>query len=247
VALTISAPIGSTIAEFVSLQFTMTSLGFVYIAGLLFSLTFKEPPFKNEYKKEKYLSVIKTGFKQLRKNKTLRILCIDKLAIDILIFALFWTYQPYLTEIQTPLLFFGFISALMNITNAIFVNIFPKLQKKAKKKLKLLIIVNIIDGVAFILLGFTTNIIFGVIFLLVIVGFGYPRYLLYVNGINKEVESENRATVLSTINMFSSLIRAILNPFVGIIVMWNVYAIFIIIGILIFVFTAFTRVKSEYL
>lgn len=247
IALTLSAPVGSVIAELVSLQFTMTCLGFVYIAGFIISLTFTEPPFKNEYHREKYLSIIKTGFKELRNNKILRILFFDRLAIDTLVFVLFWTYQPYLTEIQVPILFFGFITSMMNIINAIFVNILPKLQEKAKNKLQLLILVNIIDGIAFVLLGLTTNIIIGVIFLLIIVGFGYPRYILYVKGINKEVESENRATVLSTINMFGSLVRAILNPIVGIIVMWNVFALFIIIGILIIISTAFTRVKSEYL
>ncbi len=82
---------------------------------------------------------------------------------------------------------------------------------------------------------------------MIIVAFGYPRYLLYVNGINSQVESENRATILSTVNMFGSLIQAIIYPFIGIIVMWNIYAFFIIIGILIIIITIFTRVKNEYL
>ena len=69
----------------------------------------------------------------------------------------------------------------------------------------------------------------------------------YVKGINKQIESENRATVLSTVNMFGSLISAILYPFIGLLVMWNIYVVFFIIGILIIIFTGFTRVKNEYL
>ena len=91
------------------------------------------------------------------------------------------------------------------------------------------------------------NQIFGTFLILIIVGFGYPRFLIYVNGINKQIESDDRATVLSTINMIGSLIMAIIYPFVGLIVMWNLYAVFIIIGILILILTLFTRVKSEYL
>ncbi|NVM35625.1 MAG: hypothetical protein HWN81_08515, partial [Candidatus Lokiarchaeota archaeon] len=71
--------------------------------------------------------------------------------------------------------------------------------------------------------------------------------LIYVNGINKQIESEDRATVLSTINMFGSLIMAIIYPFVGLIFMWNFFVVFIILGILILILTLFTRVKSEYL
>lgn len=107
--------------------------------------------------------------------------------------------------------------------------------------------IHIIIGVAFILLGLIMNPILGVLLILIIVGFGYPRFLIYVNGINKQIESEDRATVFSTVNMFGSLIMAIIYPFVGIIVMWNLFAVFIIIGILILVLTLFTRVKSDYL
>ncbi|MCK4382693.1 MAG: MFS transporter, partial [Candidatus Lokiarchaeota archaeon] len=60
-------------------------------------------------------------------------------------------------------------------------------------------------------------------------------------------ESENRATVLSTINMFGSISMAILYPFIGLIVEWNLFIMFIIIGIMILIFTAFTKIKSEYL
>jgi len=119
--------------------------------------------------------------------------------------------------------------------------------KKAKKKVNVLITVDIICGIAYILLGLTFNPILGIILIFTIVATGYPRFLLYMNGINKQVKSENRATVLSTVNMFGSLLRAILFPIIGIIVMWNIFAVFIIIGSLIILFTLFTRVKSDYL
>ena len=83
--------------------------------------------------------------------------------------------------------------------------------------------------------------------LLTIVAFGYPRYLIYVNGINKQIESENRATVLSTINMFGSFLMAIIYPIIGLIVEWNLFAVFIITGIMILIFTVLTRVKNDYL
>ncbi len=100
---------------------------------------------------------------------------------------------------------------------------------------------------AFFILGFAVIPIIGVLMLFLIVSFGYTRGLIYINGINKQIESENRATVLSTINMFGSLSMAILYPFVGLIVELNLFIMFIIIGIVILILTAFSRVKSEYL
>ncbi len=247
IALTISAPLGSIIAEYISLQFTMVCLGFIYMGGFLISLTFKEPKLENERKSKKYLTILKDGFRELVNNKILRILCFDRVFIGILTYFLFWTYQIYLGGVGIPILWFGFITALMNIINMIFTILIPMIIKRFKKKLIILIIVDLLIGLAFILLGFATNALVGILLLLVIVAFGYPRYLIYVNGINRQIVSENRATVLSTINMFNSLLMALSYPFIGLIVEWNPFIVFIIIGILIMFFTALTRVKNDFL
>ncbi len=248
IALTISAPIGSLIAQFISLQFTMTCLAIIYIGALIVALTFKEPKLiDNYYRQEHYWKIIISGFKELKKNKILRILAFDLVPINVLIFFLFWTYQVYLEAINIPIFVFGFILSLMNIINAIFSLLIPFLLKKSSNKRMFLILLNLINGVAFISLGFTRIIPIGIVILLSIVAFGYTRYFIFVDGINLQIESENRATVLSTINMFGSLIRALIYPFVGLIVEWSVFAVFIIIGILILVLTIFTRSKSEFL
>ncbi|MFX1310900.1 MAG: MFS transporter [Promethearchaeota archaeon] len=248
IALTISAPIGSIIAQFISLQFTMTSLAIIYIGAFTVALTFKEPKLaNNNYKQESYWHIIISGFKELRKNKILRILAVDWIPINVLIFFMFWTYQVYLTAIQIPILVFGFVTATMNIVNAIFSIIIPFLLKKSPNKKMFLIIINLINGAAYLSLGLTTMIPMGLALILIIVAFGYTRYLIFVDGINLQIESENRATVLSTINMFGSFIRAIIYPVVGLLVEWSVFSVFIMTGALILFFTIFTRSKSEYL
>lgn len=248
IALTISAPLGSIIAEYISLQFTMTSLGLIYIGSFITALTFKEPPFKNQDNQSKsYIKIIKQGFIELKRNKILSILCFDRLFINVLIFLLFWTYQPFLDALGVQIVFWGFITAAMNIANALFSIIIPKLTKKVKNKLKLLIIVDLANGIAFLLMGFTTNPFIGVVLILVVVSFGYPRSLIYVNGINRQIEAEERATVLSTINMFGSFFMSILFLLIGFIGTLNIFYVFILIGTLIILFTIFTRAKNEYL
>ncbi len=248
IALTISAPIGSLIAQFISLPFTMTCLSFIYINAFIVALIFKEPKLvNNNYKQESYFRIILSGFKELIRNKTLRILALDWIPIDVLIFFMFWTYQVYLQAINIPIGWFGFILAGMNIVNAIFSIIIPSLLKSSKNKKLFLILINLINGSTYIFLGLTKIIPLGLVLILTIVAFGYTRYLIFVNGINLQIESENRATVLSTINMFGSLLRAILYPFVGLLVEWNVFSVFIMTGALILLFTLLTRSKNEYL
>ena len=134
----------------------------------------------------------------------------------------------------------------MNVFNATFNELIPKFLKKVKKKRILLITVNT-NVFAFIILGFAVISIIGIIILFLIVSFGYPRGLIYINGINKQIESENRTTVINTINMFGSISMAILYPFIGLIVELNLFVMFLIIGIVILILTALSRVKSEYL
>jgi len=247
IALTISAPLGSIIAEFISLQFTMTCLAFIYTVAFIFSFTLKEPKLvDNGYQRENYFAIIKSGFKELKNNKILRTLALDWIPINVLLFFLFWTYQVYFEAIHIPILFFGFILIFMNMTNAIFMNVIPKLLNHSKNKKKFLTIINLINGGAYLLLGVTTFIPLGLAIILTIVAFGYTRYLIFINGINKQIESENRATILSTINMFSSFLRAILYPIIGLLVMWNVFFVFIMTGVLILFLSIFTRTKSEF-
>ncbi|MFW9818664.1 MAG: hypothetical protein ACFFE5_03560 [Candidatus Thorarchaeota archaeon] len=246
IALTISAPIGSIIAEFISLQFTMTFLAVIYINAFIVALTFKEPKLRSlEYQKESYFKIIISGFRELHKKKTLRILAFDWIPISVLVFYMFWSYQVYLQAINIPIRWFGFILAGMNIINAISSSLIPLFLKKSKNKKLFLIIINLVNGFAYIFLGLTTIIPLGLTIMSIIIAFGYTRYLLFVDGINIQIDSENRATVLSTINMFGSLLRAISYPFVGILVELNVFYFFIGTGALILFLTIFTRSKSE--
>ncbi|MFW9929724.1 MAG: MFS transporter, partial [Candidatus Thorarchaeota archaeon] len=249
IALTLSAPLGSIIAEYISLQFTMTCLAFVYIGSLIVALTFKEPPFKKkETEAKSYFNIIKQGFKELRTNKILIVLCFDRLFINVLIFLLFWTYQPYLESLGVPLVLWGFITALMNLINAAFSFLIPRIISRVKSKLLFLVIIDLINGITFLLMGFNSiNPILGIIFIFVIVAFGYSRFLIYINGINKQIEAEERATVLSTINMFQSFFMAFNFLIIGIIGTINIFYIFLFVGGAIIMFTIFTRMKNEYL
>ena len=83
--------------------------------------------------------------------------------MESLIFILFWTYQVYLGAVNVPILYFGFVASAISVVNIIFMNIIPAISKRLKNKMSLLITVELICGIAYILLGFTFNPILGIL------------------------------------------------------------------------------------
>jgi len=191
--------------------------------------------------------VIKSGFIELKKNQILRLLAFEMIITESMVFFLIWTYQVYLEALNFQLIFFGFISASMTTIQILFNNVVPTLETRINNKRRFLQIYTIIPGIGFILMSVIFFIPISIPLILIVIGFGFSRSLIFVKGINNQIETENRATVISTINMVASLIRAILYPLVGYFVMWNLSMTFLLLGTLIIVFTLISRIKNEYL
>jgi len=141
--------------------------------------------------------------------------------------------------------FYGFISALMTLMQIVLMNIIPKIERRYSNKKLFIQIYTLIPAIGFILMGFVSYIPLNIILILIVIGFGFSRKILFVKGINFQIESENRATVLSTINMAGSLLRTVLYPLIGYLVMWNLDYTFIILGATIMALVAISRIKNE--
>ena len=244
----ISAPIGSIIGAYLSLNLVMSLMFFPFIIATLISLTLIEPNHELERKKsENYFTIIKSGFTELKKNSVLRILAFEMVATEVLVFFLIWTYQIYLEALNFQLILFGFMSTSMTIIQIIFNNVLANLENKYKNKKRFLQFYTIIPGTGFILMSVIFFVPVSILLILIVIGFGFSRSLIFTKGINKEIKTQNRATAISTINMLASLIRAVLYPFIGYFVIFNLSLTFLFLGTMIIVFALFSRIKSEYL
>ena len=169
------------------------------------------------------------------------------ISVESLVFFLIWTYQIYLETMNMQLVFFGLVSTSMTIIQIIMNNMIPKLEDKVNNKKKFLQVYTLIPGIGFILIATIHYIPISIPLILVIIGFGFSRRILFVKGINKQIETQNRATVLSTINMATSLIRTVFYPLIAYIVMWDLSITFILLGTSIIIFTLASRMRSEYI
>ena len=244
----VSAPIGSIIGAHLSLNLVMTLMFFPFFIATLISLTLREPNHDLVKKKtENYLTVIKSGFKELKRNNILRILAFEMIITESIVFFLIWTYQIYLEALNFQLVFFGLVSTSMTIIQIVFNNLVPKITTRLKNKRRFLQVYTVIPGIGFILMALIFYIPISIPLILAIIGFGFSRSIIFVKGINNQIQTQNRATVLSTINMAASLIRTILYPFIGYLVMWNLSTTFILLGAVIIIFAILSKIKSEYL
>lgn len=244
----ISAPIGSIIAEFISIPMSMFLMFIPFSFAAVIALTIKEPNDDLETKKQdNYYIVIKSGLRELRKNKILRILGFEFIIVDALIFLLIWTYQPHLEQLNIPIGYYGIIATLMTLSQALFTNLLPVIEKNLKKKSAFIKFYTIIPGIFFILMGFIKIIPITITLILLVIGLGLSRNILFIKGINHHIKTDNRATALSTINMFESILKAIFYPLVGILLTWNLDVVYFLLGSIIIIFAILSRIKNEYL
>jgi len=246
-ALMISAPIGSIIAATLGLRYTMMFMSVPFLVASFIALTFEEPEPKKKSESKKYLETLVNGVRYFKDHKILKILAFDKISIGGLIFFILWTYQPLLKQLGVPLIFFGFVHAAMTGVEIPFMNSFERLEKIFGSKKRYLLWSALIAGAAFILLGINTWVPITVVLLLTVAGFGLSRYVLFQNYMNKYIESDVRATVISTVSMVDRIVRAVLCPVVGLLVEWSLEYSLIILGAAIVVFGLISGVEEEHL
>jgi len=246
-ALMVAAPVGSAVASFVGLRQTMLFMSVPFLFAFLLAFTFQEPACPGRKESRGYLQTLIGGMRYFREHRILRILAFDKISIGTLAFLVIWTYQPYLKEVDIPLVYFGFVHAGLTGIQILFMNNFARLEMAFGSKKRYLAWSALIAGGAFVLLGTLPHPAATVLLLLVIAGFGLPRQVLLDNYMNKHIESSVRATVISTVSMIGTLIMGLLYLVVGLLVEWSLRGSLIVIGVAVIVCALAARTREEHL
>lgn len=243
-----SAPIGSIIGATISLPLVMRLMFIPMMITVVIGLTFREPiDDLQKTNKKKYIKVVKSGIKEISSNKILRVLAFELVIIETFVFFLIWMYQIYLEAINFSIGLFGFVTTSITLVQIVFNNLAPKLESKLTRKRLFIQIYSIIPGIGFIMMAWITYIPISIFLILLVLGMGFSRSILFTKGINKRIETDNRATVISTINMIACLLHSILYPIIGYLTMNSLNMTFIFLGSLIIIFSLISRIKNEYI
>lgn len=207
----------------------------ISLAGLL-AFSLKEPPQKNELP---YHSFIIQGFKYFFGHQLLQALALDLILVGSLTWLMIWLYQALLTLAQVPVPFFGPIHVLIALAQIAVIQASPWLEKKLRKKKKVLLVLALLSGLCFILAGSSQP----PLLILAIIGalaFGLAREPLFTHYFQKHLPSAQRATLLSIISMLKTLAIMLINILAGIFVNQQLKATTIGIGIMILIVSGFS-------
>ena len=210
-----------------SLELPVYIQTFVLFFSIPLSYSLVEP--KNSYKLAKsfksILLVVKETFFQ--KNK-LKWYILYSSAMGIGTLSIAWFVQPFLMEIDTPLIYYGIIWASLNIITGI-----TSYYSYIFDKGKVLIYISLSMLISFILLGFNIS-IYGFIFIVLIYlmrGIITPNLR---NLININSTSERRATVLSLRSFVIRISFALIAPILGYITdVYQISYVFYFLGLLV--------------
>jgi MFS family permease len=191
-----------------------------------------------------YIETAKKGISLLRNSTNLKEATIYLSILGSTSYFVIWLYQEALSVLEVPKEMFGVYNMVLLIAEIFMVRLGAILIKKCESK-RVYIVLTIVVALGFLLAAILKSIL-GVVFLLVLSGgLGLQVGGLLSKEINEEIDSEQRATVLSLIGMVRRLVLTIFNPFIGCLVdSKGVFIAFAVLGIISFL-AIFSRPKFK--
>ncbi len=247
IAIMFSAPLGSLIAKQFGLNWAMILTSIPMFIAVIIGLTFKEPPTGEKKEQRNYFKILKSGMEYFKEHKILKILTADYVAIMTLSFFMIWVYQVVLKNLNFPLEYYGFVHGAIVIAEIIILNSVIKIETALNSKKKYILFSSLLVGICYIILAFSFNIYVAIACMLLIGGFGMTMKPLFYSYMNKYIDSDNRATVLSAVSTVKSIAAAITNVIFGYLVDWNVKYTLFGIGLITIFFALISKLEDKHL
>ena len=210
-------------------RFKIVSTG---ISLLLLGIFIPKTDSKRERSLEpNYLETIKKGFRLLKENVNLRMITIYLSILSSASYFVIWLYQEALEVLNQPSEMYGVYRMILLVAEIVMIRVGAILLKKCNTK-KVYIGIAVVVALGFLLSSILKSTL-GVIFLLVLTGgLGLQINGLFSKEINEEIESDERATVLSFLGMVRRIVLTIFNPLIGFLVdSRGVFIAFAVLGL----------------
>jgi len=213
--------------------------------GFLVTLTLKSEKGENDASQEKHspVTLLKDGITLLRRNRALQSLVL----LSVLTIA-FWDYlvtlyQPYFQQIQVPDSFFGPTLALANLLAFFASRTIHKLERRIGPRWSLLI-ATLGPGLLYLVIFLNRSPWVGVLSVVLFRGFNAMKHPLFADYNNRQIETRNRATVLSIISMITGGYTAVMGLLIGAIADRWLLGAFLFCGVLVTLAAIFIRVDE---
>lgn len=229
----IAGPVGSLIAAQFGLRApTLASaIPFLLAAGVAWSIP--EPKRGNTTSQSpNYLETVRGGLSFLRHHRFARILTLNAILVSAAVYYVVWFYQPILTELSVPIIYFGWLHAVLVGFEIIVASNFARFERWFGSDQRYLNFTALVTVATFLLVALLPNLLTVLLFIIFAGGFGLTRLEYITVILNKNIPSGQRATVLSSISMFRRFALFIINPIVGLLATRSLWLALALVGLL---------------
>ncbi len=246
--LLISFPIGSTIAGMGDYPNQLpTTFLFSAVAAVTSALAYtwmSEP--RRAKPKEGFIRMGMSGLRTLFAHRGLRAYMLNAVTISAVTFFVFWFYQPVLQRAGLPIVYLGWIGAGFNLFSTLLLTQVMRLEKVLGVR-RLLSLSALLPGILFLALGIWRMPVFTIPALFLLVGCKVIRVPVLNEYINRHVESENRATMISCISLLERSVTFLLYPVVGLLADRSLDLALWFLGAIAILFALVTRLRDRQL
>jgi MFS family permease len=246
--LLLAFPLGSLVAGMrkypagLPLPFNMTAAAGIAAALIFFWML--EP--RHRRPEQGFFMMGVQGLRTLFVHRSLRAFVLNAVTISSVTFFAFWFYQPAGQRAGLKLAHLGFFAAGFNLFSAFLLSNVRRLERTFGIR-RLLLYSALIPAVLFLSLAAEHHLAFVVPAFCLIVGCKMVRMPILNEFINRRIESENRATVISSVSLLERFATFVFYPLVGFLADISLDYAFLVLGGLCAAFAVATKISEVHL
>lgn len=218
---------------------------FFVLLSCLASLLLREPSFNYIHQEASPFQLLTDGLRLIKTNSALQKIIILSILATPFVNYLLNFYPPYFVKAGVNGYLFGVTLAAGSLLGMAASKYAYLLEKVMGVKNGLLTAV-IVPGLFYILLALVSHPVLSVVLIILAFGSMFLQKPLFTDYMNRHIESRNRATVLSLINLLSGFYIAVIGLFIGYLADKTLPYAFIFMGSLIILTSLLLRISESH-
>ncbi len=232
IGMTIASATGGLIASKWGLNAPQFATAIPMLIAAAVGYSIPEPKIHSDSQQKHYLEIVKGGLNVIKKNSVVRSLAIDSVLVASAAYFVVWFYQPVMMKLGIPIAIYGLVHSVLLLSEIVVSSNFPLFERLLGEGEKYLKSSAILVTISFVLMAILPSVYTLAIFVIIGGGIGYTRAIYITALAQTHIDSDIRATTLSSIGMLRRLALVILNPVIGAIATSSLYLAIFVVGLL---------------
>jgi hypothetical protein len=221
-----------------SLRWVFVATGAAFLCSAAFALFLTEP--ERESPKGSFLRAGIDGVRFIFGARRMRSFSLNYILISAMTFFMYWFYQSLLRDAGFGVGANGFVGAGFNLFATFLLLNAARIEKALTLK-RLLFVSSLAPGLLYLALAFNRSALVALPAAFLIIGFKHLRAPILSDLMNAEIDSSNRATVLSGISMLERALIMAFYPLLGFLADRSLSLTFLLLGASTVAFALFGR------